>query len=77
MENTPPEAIFTPRPERLPEGNLEGRGVQIGKGAFFPIHPDSRQCIAILFSRAGVYWKLPFKQPGCISSIQIQYTPPL
>ena len=29
---------------------------------------DSRQCIAILFSRAGVYWKLPFKQPGCIDS---------
>ena len=35
-ENTPPEAqeisqgrgFCTPRPERLPEGNLEGRGVQ-------------------------------------------------
>ena len=28
LENTPPEAICTPRPGRLPEGNLEGRGVQ-------------------------------------------------
>ena len=32
-------------------------------------HPDSRQCIAILFSRAGVYWKLPCRQLGCIDSI--------
>ena len=53
MENTP----------------LEGRGAQIAEGAYFPIHPNSRQCIAILFSRAGVYWKLPFKQLGCIDSI--------
>ena len=58
MENTPAEAICTPRRERFPEGNLMGRGVQIAEGAYFPIHPDSRQCIAILFSRAGVYWKI-------------------
>ena len=44
----------------------EGRGGQIAEGAYFPIYPNSRQCIAILFSRAVVYWKLPFKQPGCI-----------
>ena len=49
MENTPAEAICTPRRERFPEGNLMGRGVQIAEGAYFPIHPDSRQCIDILF----------------------------
>ena len=35
LENTPPEAICTPRPGRLPEGNLEGRGVQIAEGGIF------------------------------------------
>ena len=49
----PPEAICTPMPERLPEGNLGGQGVHIAEGAYFPIHPNPRQCIAILFSRAG------------------------
>ena len=40
LENTPPEAICTPRPGRLPEGNLEGRGVQIAelaRGAYFVV----------------------------------------
>ena len=54
MENTPPKAIS------------RAEGCKLPRGAYFPIHPDSRQCIAILFSRAGVYWKLPFIQPGCI-----------
>ena len=38
-------------------------------GANFPIHPDSRQCIAILFSKAGVHWKLPFKQSRYVDSL--------
>ena len=55
---------FAPRgprdcPRAKPEGNLEGRGVQNpcwGKSrgprkAYFPIHPNSRQCIDILFYR--------------------------
>ena len=45
--------------------------------AYFPIHPDPRQCIAILFSKGGVYWKLHPKEPGSIDSISIQYTPAL
>ena len=55
----PKQGFCTPRPEGLPEGNLEGRGVQNpcwGKSrgprkAYFPIHPNSRQCIDILFYR--------------------------
>ena len=48
-------AKFAPRgprdwPRAKPGGDLKGQGVQIAKGGvFFPIHPDSRQCIAILF----------------------------
>ena len=44
MENTPPVAIFTPRPERLPEGNLEGR-------EFF----QSGSVLEITLQTAGVY----------------------
>ena len=35
LENTPPETICTPRPGRAPEGNLEGRGVQIAEWGVF------------------------------------------
>ena len=44
MENTPPVAICTPRPERLPEGNLEDRD-------FF----QSRSVLEITLQTAGVY----------------------
>ena len=37
---------------------------KLPRGAFFPCHPDLRQCI--LFSRARVYWKLDPKEPGSI-----------
>ena len=59
LENTPPEAICTPRPKRL----AEGWGLQI--------HSNSRQCIDILFSRVGVYWKLRPKQPGSTDTVNL------
>ena len=37
LENTPPEAISS------------AEGCKLPRGAYFPIHSDSRQCIAILF----------------------------
>ena len=43
-----------------PQAISRASGCKVPMGAYFPIHPDSRQCIAILFSRAGVYWKLPW-----------------
>ena len=61
---------FAPRGLRdCPRAILGAEGCKLPRGAYFPIHPDSRQCIVILFSRAGVYWKLPFQQPECIDSI--------
>ena len=53
----PQQGFCTPRPSRLPSGNLLGLGVQnpcFGKsldprGAYFPIHPSSRQCIITRF----------------------------
>ena len=47
-------------------GNLKGP-----RAAYFPIHPNSRQCIDILYSRAGVYWKLRTKQLGSIDGTKI------
>ena len=46
LENTPPEAIS------------RAEGCKLPRGVYFPVHPDSRQCIAILFSRD---WKLHLK----------------
>ena len=86
LENTLPEAqeisqgrgFCTPRPERLPEGNLEGRGVQNprtreisrAEGVYFPMHPDSRQCTDILSELAGKYWFCGVTTDG--SSISIK-----
>ena len=54
---------------------LRAEGCKLPRGAYFPIHPNSRQCIAILFSRAGVYWKLPFKQPGLLTVYKFNALP--
>ena len=43
---------FSPRGPK----DLRAEGRKLPRGAYFPIHPDLRQCIAILFSRARVYW---------------------
>ena len=60
------QGFCTPRPSRLPSGNLSGLGVQnpcFGKsldprGAFFPIHPSSRQCIiTISIKHEDPTWK--------------------
>ena len=62
----PDQGFCTPRLERLPEGRgmqnfaLRGRSPcprEISKceGVYFPIHPDSRQCSAILSALAGKY----------------------
>ena len=45
------------------------RAILRAGGAYFPSHPDSRQCIAILIYRAGVYWKFHPKGLGGIGSI--------
>ena len=53
MENTPPEAqefsqergFCTPRPKRLPEGNLEGRGVK---------NPRPREILRAEFSNIDI-----------------------
>ena len=42
LENTPPEAISG------------AEGCKLPIGAYFPIHPDSRQCIDILFQGGSV-----------------------
>ena len=63
LENTPPEAICTPRPE----GNLEGRGVQIAKWGVFSNSSQleavychsffqSGSVLEITLQTAGVYW---------------------
>ena len=54
--NTSPEAIFRPQ-----GANCQG-------GCIFQFILN-RGSVFLFFSRVGVYWKLPFKQLGCIDSI--------
>ena len=66
MENTPPETICILRPEILPEGNLEGQGVQIAEGrvfcnssrleaVYYHSFFQSRSLLEITLQTAGVY----------------------
>ena len=56
-------------PRHCPRAISRASGCKLPQGAYFPIHPDSRQCNAFLFSRARVYWKLHPKEPGSIDRI--------
>ena len=61
----PPEAILPRGPRDCPRATSRAEGCKLPQGAYIPICLDPRQCSAIIFSREGVYWKLPLKQPGC------------
>ena len=54
MENTPPEAIYTPLPSRLPSGNLEGLGVQIASWGVFSNIPRL-SAVYYYSARAGLF----------------------
>ena len=48
----------------------EGRGVQIAEGGVF----SNSSRLEAVYCHSFLYWKLPFKQPGCIDSIYKFYT---